>query len=141
MLQAKAVQLYKQLCEARSETGPGQFVASDGWLWRFCRRHGIRQLTLQGEKLSADKPASEEFITSFRTYVEDHKYTLNQIFNCDETGLYYKLLPQKTLASHFEKSADGRKRQKERVTINACSNASGTIKLLLLLIGKSKKPR
>ena len=63
------------------------------------------------------------------------------MFNCDETGLYYKLLPQKSLAAHFEKSADGCKTQKERVTINACSNASGTIKLPLLLIGKSKNPR
>ena len=131
MLQAESVQLYKKLCEARDESGPIEFVASDGWLWRFCRRHGIRQLTLQGEKLSADKPASENFVTSFRTFIEDHNYTLNQIFNCDETGLYYKLLPQKTLASSYEKSADGRKRQKERVTINACSNASGTIKLPL----------
>ena len=80
MLQAKAVYLHKQLCEARGETGPIEFVASDGLLWRFCRRHGIRQLTLQGEKLSADKPASEEFVTSFRTFVEDNNYTLNQIF-------------------------------------------------------------
>ena len=38
------------------------------------------------------------------------------------------------------KSADGRKTQRERVTINACSNASGTIKLPLLLIGKAKNP-
>ena len=60
-------------------------------------------------------------------------YTLNQIFNCDETGLYYKLLPQKMLASSFEKAADGRKKQKDRVTINACSNILGTIKLPLLL--------
>ncbi len=118
-----------------------EFVASDGWLWRFSNRHGIRQLTLQGEKLSADKPAAEHFISTFQAFVEDNNYTLNQIFNCDETGLYYKLLPRKTLASCFEKSADGRKGQKERVTINACSNALGTIKLPLLLIGKYKNPR
>ena len=52
--------------------------------------------------------------------------------------MYYTLLPQKSLAVHFEKSADGRKNQRERVTINACSNASGTINLNLPLIGKSK---
>ena len=141
MLQAKAVHLYKKLCEAREEREPVEFVASDGWLWRFSRRHGIRQLALQGEKLSADAPAAENFITSFRTFIEDQHYTLHQIFNSDESGLYYKLLPEKTLASHFEKTADGRKKQKERVTINACSNASGSIKLPLLLIGKYKKPR
>ena len=58
------------------------------------------------------------------------------MFNCDESGLYYKLLPEKSLAAQFEKSTDGRKTQKERVTISACSNATGSIKLPLLLIGK-----
>ena len=33
------------------------------------------------------------------------------------------------------------KKAKDRVTINACANASGTIKLPLLLIGKAKNPR
>lgn len=55
--------------------------------------------------------------------------------------MYYRLLPQKTLASHSEKCADGRKAPKERVTINACSNASGTIKLPLVLIGMYANPR
>jgi len=36
-------------------------------------------------------------------------------------------LPDKTLAAPFENSADGRKLSKERVTINACANATGTI--------------
>jgi len=26
------------------------FQASYGWQWRFCKRHGIRNLTMQGEK-------------------------------------------------------------------------------------------
>lgn len=46
-----------------------------------------------------------------------------------------------TLAHAFEKSADGRKKSKERVTINACVNTSGTIKLPLQLIGKANRPR
>ncbi len=66
---------------------------------------------MQGEKLSADMPAAGDFVTSFQKFIEDNNYTLNQIFNCDETGLYYKLLPEKTLASSFEKSASGRKKQ------------------------------
>ena len=35
----------------------------------------------------------------------------------------------------------GTKKAKERVTINACSNASGSIKLPLLMIDKAKNPR
>ena len=61
--------------------------------------------------------------------------------NCDETGLNFRLLPDATLAGSFEKTASGRKKSKERVTLNLCSNASGTIKLPLHLIGKAKRPR
>ena len=136
ILQTKAWDLFKKLHPESSE----QFAASNGWLWRFCQRHGIRQLSLQGEKLSADRQAAEEFIPKFRKFIEENNYTLSQVFNCDESGLYYKLLPEKSLAAQFEKSADGRKTQKERVTISACSNATGSIKLPLLLIGKSKNP-
>ena len=35
---------------------------------------------------------------------------------------------------NFEKSANG---SKERVTINACSNANGMVKMLLQVIGKA----
>ncbi|XP_018574376.1 jerky protein homolog-like [Anoplophora glabripennis] len=49
--------------------------------------------------------------------------------------------PAKTLASQQETSAPGYKRSKERVTILACSNASGSHKLPLMMIGKSAKPR
>ena len=97
--------------------------------------------TLQGGKLSADKPAADQFIPDFQAFIKDGGYSLDQVFNCDKTGLYYKDLPQTDLAAHFEKSVDGRKTQKEHVTINACSNATGKIKLPLLLIGKSKNPR
>ena len=71
-----------------------EFSVSDGWLWRFSRRHGIWQLTLQGEKL-ADKPAADQFVTTFQTFIEQNNYLLNQTFNYDETGMYYKLMPQK----------------------------------------------
>ena len=53
----------------------------------------------------------------------------------------FRLLPDSTLATAFEKSADGRKKSKKRVTVNACANASGTIKFPLQLIGKAKNPK
>ena len=69
------------------------------------------------------------------------EYDLNQIFNADETGLCYRLLPQKTLAHANEKKADGMKKAKDRVTLSACANITGSIKLPLLFIGKAKRPR
>ena len=77
----------------------------------------------------------------FRKLVEEKKLSYNQIFNCDETGLNYCLLPETTLTSSFEKSADGRKKLKERVTLNVCSNVSESIKLPIHLIGKVQRPR
>ena len=136
MLCEKAVQLSSQL-----NGDEAKFVASEGWKWRFCRRHGIRNLSVHGEKVSADKEAASDFVSAFSKFIKEENLLLDHIFNCDETGLYFRLLPDKTLAASFEKTAGGRKKAKDRVTINACSNASGMIKLPLHLIGKSKRPR
>lgn len=135
LLCEKAVELSKIL---RPESN---FKASSGWRWRFCQRHGIRELSLQGEKLDANTDAAKKFVPEFKEVCEKRNLSLNKIFNCDETGLNFRLLPQSTLASSFEKSAAGRKKSKERVTLNVCSNATGTIKLPIHLIGKAKKPR
>ena len=103
--------------------------------------HGIRQLAFQGEKLSADKEAADQFVPKFRKLTEEKKFSHDQVFNCDETGLNYRLLPESTLASSYEKSADGRKKSKDRVTLNVCSNISSSIKLPIYLIGKAQRPR
>lgn len=146
VLKVKALELHKRLQQLRSEDTSTvavryEFTASQGWFSRFCQRHNIRQLSLQGEKLSADVPAADKFIPDFQQVISEGGYSHEQVFNCDESGLYYKLLPSKTMAAHFEKSAAGRKTQKDRITINACSNVTGTIKLPLQFIGKAKKPR
>ena len=41
------------------------FKFSDGWLRNFKRRHGIRQLSIVGERKSADIQAAENFRASF----------------------------------------------------------------------------
>ena len=92
----------------------------------------MRQLLMQGEKLSADTEVTKYFVTFFQQFMEDNHYTLNQIFNHEKTGLSY--VPVKTLASSFENSGPGRSKKKKRVTIRACSNVLGTIKQPLLLI-------
>ena len=62
-------------------------------------------------KLSGDREAANSFIPEFQKIVADGEYSAEQIFNCDESGFYYKLLPTKTMAAHFEKTAAGRKAQ------------------------------
>ena len=93
----KTKQFNKQL-HAQEETIPS-FTASSGWLWRFCNRHSIRSLRLEGEKLSADTESPESFNKELQDVMECEGLTLEQIYNCDETGLYYKMLPTNTLAA------------------------------------------
>ena len=65
---------------------------------------------------------------------------LNQVFNCDKMGLYWKLMPNKTLVSSREKEVKDFKKPKD-LTLMACANATGSIKLPLVFIHKSKYPR
>lgn len=66
---------------------------------------------------------------------------LEQIYNADESGLFWRMLPEHTLASSHEKNAPGRKIIKARITFMPCANVSGTHKLPLLVIGTAQKPR
>ncbi|GFU83477.1 tigger transposable element-derived protein 1, partial [Trichonephila clavipes] len=63
------------------------------------------------------------------------------VFNADETGLYWKKLPNRTYIAKDEKTASGHKASKDRVTLLLCSNASGDRMLKPLLINKSLRPR
>lgn len=121
--------------------GSEDFKASTGWLQKFKSRHGIRELKIQGESLSADSNAAEKFKETFSAFVKKEELSEDDVYNADETGLNWKALPRKSLASRKENAACGFKVSKERVTIMTCANAAGTHRLPLLLIGKSKKPR
>ena len=128
ILQEKARILFERLYPDSTK----EFIASTGFQWRFSKRHGLKNLAIQGEQASADVVSACEFQSQFSTVIEG--YSPHQVFNCDETGLQYRLLPTKTLASQFEKRAEGRKKVKDRVTINACANITGSIKLPLLYL-------
>jgi len=98
-------------------------------------------LTVTGEKLSSDFDATKPFVDKFEKTVRDLGLTSDQVYNADESGLFWRLLPKRVYVCRSEKSADGWKKAKDRITFMPCANASGTHKLQLLVIGKSKQPR
>jgi len=62
------------------------------------------------------------------------------VFNADETGLFFKCLPTHTLGFKNERCHGG-KGSKERVTLLLAANMDGSEKLKPVMIGKSAKPR
>ena len=65
-------------------------------------------------------------------------YDPDDIFNCDETGLFWEMQPNRTLANG---PTAGTKLAKNRVTILLTCNSTGTEKLRPLFIHKYKDPR
>jgi hypothetical protein len=65
-------------------------------------------------------------------------YDPNGIFNCDETGLFWKMRPSRTISNA---PVAGTKQSKDRVTVLLTCNATGTEKLRSLLIHKYENPR
>lgn len=56
----------------------------------------------------------------------------------DETGLFYRMQPDRVLAT---KQLEGKKKDKERMTVALCTNGDGSDMLPPLVIGKYENPR
>ncbi|KAJ8937626.1 hypothetical protein NQ318_003743 [Aromia moschata] len=70
------------------------FSASNGWLARFKKRHGIRRLNIKGEKLSVNEDDASAFREGLKAFLENHGYKLDNIYNGDETSLFWKHFPK-----------------------------------------------
>ncbi|XP_004590685.2 tigger transposable element-derived protein 2 [Ochotona princeps] len=119
----------------------GDFNASSGWLTRFKQRHGIPKAAGKGTKLKGDETAASEFCGNFQEFVERENLQPEQIYGADQTGLFWKCLPARTLALDTEQSTSEYRSSRERIIIMCCANATGLHKLNLCVVGKAKKPR
>lgn len=94
-----------------------------------------------GKQLSDNVDAAGDYCKELQELILKKGYSLDQMFNAAEIRLYYKMLPDTTLAVPAERSALFIKKAKERVTLMTCCNTSGLFQLPLMVIGKSAKPR
>lgn len=101
----------------------------------------MKKLALKGEILSNDLNSANKFAEFLQEKIMTENLQLDNIYNADESGIYYKMLLKYTYALPTDKSAAGMKEDKHRFTALFCSNATGTHRIPLLIIGKSAKPR
>jgi len=112
------------------------FKRSTGWIDNFKKRHNLKQYSIHGEAASAPLQDLEIMRKNLREILKD--YDPKDIFNCDETGLYWKTRPTRTISNG---PVAGRKQSKDRVTILVTCNATGTEKMKPLFIHKYENPR
>eukprot|EP00984_Skeletonema_dohrnii_P031549 scaffold24154_cov78-Skeletonema_dohrnii-CCMP3373.AAC.1 len=115
---------------------------SDNWGMKVARMNGWKSRALHGEAGSVDVEACTPKIEEICTLIAE--YDLDHVYNMDETGLFFKCLPNRSYVKkeHY-KNARGTKlmKAKDRTTVYVCTNASGTDKVPLSIIGKAKTPR
>lgn len=113
------------------------FSASSGWLERFKKRHNITFRAISGEAANVNQDVVKSFTEKVPSLIEG--YDSRDIYNADETGLFFRALPDKTFALKGVKCTGG-KMAKDRLTILHCVNMAGE-KERLFVIGKAAKPR
>lgn len=140
IIQAKALNIFETLQARSGEVSTETFTASNGWFQRFSRRFNLHNRSVSGEAASADVEAAEKFVDQFDTIIEQGGYCPEQIFNVDETGLFWKKMPERSYIHKEAKTMPGFKAFKDRVTLLLGGNVTG-FKLKPLLIYRSENPR
>ena len=114
------------------------FRCSEGWLQRFKAKRGITLKTISYESASVDDATIDSWQPVLKSIL--NQYSPCDVYNADESRLFYNLLPNKTLSVKGD-SCRGGKRSKERLIVLLCCNMDGSDKLKPLIIGKSENPR
>lgn len=130
ILQEKALVIAKAIDESTT------FTASNGWLHKFVQRHEIKFKTLAGQGAAVDQVVVSDWKNGLHEIIE--KYSAENIFNIDETGLFYKQTPKKSYTLCNE-TGQGGASSKLRLTVALLANWAG-IKETPIIIGNAKRP-
>ena len=114
-----------------------EFTASNGWLHSFCSHHQLKMANLFGELAEVDKQACQNWkIDILPELIKG--YEPKDIFNCDETGVFWHAVPTHSFIKEGEQPK-GVKTLKERLSLLLTCSVVGE-KLEPWIIGKSAKP-
>lgn len=70
---------------------------SNGWVTKFKQRNGLKKIIMHGEAASAPLENLSEERQKLQELLS--QYNPEDIYNADETGLFYRLLPNQTLST------------------------------------------
>lgn len=95
IIRNKAASIFEDLVDSQplasaSNSPEPSFQASRGWLENYKKRFNLHSLKLVGESASADHEAARIFPAELAAHIENKGYNPDQVFNADETGLFWK---------------------------------------------------
>ena len=94
LIQEKAKSHHEDLKKKHGEESEGTpFNASRGWFHWFKASTNLHNIEVSDEAASADMVAAREFSETLREIVDEGVHLPKQVFNVDETGLYWKRMP------------------------------------------------
>ena len=106
-----------------------RFLASTRWAKKFKRRNHLSSYKKRGEAGDVDKSSLPQHREDIQSILMN--FDKKDIYNCDETALFWLMEPNRTL-SHGP--VEGRKKRKDRVLLLLTTNATGDDKLPILSI-------
>lgn len=139
VVRLKAKEIYSHVTQGQEKVKP--FSASAGWLARFKRRYHMKNIKLGRKAGPADEEAAEEFKKYLLSIIHEKGYMEEQVFNADETGLFYKNVGRRTYIMQMASKAPGFKSFKDRATLLLCANAKGDFKCKPLMVHRAQNPR
>ncbi|XP_007665107.1 tigger transposable element-derived protein 1 [Ornithorhynchus anatinus] len=140
-IQAKARSLHERLQrDLPKGSTVDEFKASQGWFDRFNRRAQLHNVAGSGEGAGLNAEGATAFKRTLAKLIAEEGYGPRQVFNVDETGLYWKRMPRRTYISVKEKMTPGFKVSKDRLTLLVGGNAAGDFKLKPLVVYHSENP-
>lgn len=134
MIIAKAIEIHKE------SGSKDNFRASTGWLDRFKKRNGLKLDGLMDVKsdTKVDQNAIKSFAAHSQSIINYYNLSPEQIYNADETDLFWKLMPKPSSTDKDELEASIRI-YRERITLLGCTNATGNHKLPLVCVGRKAR--
>jgi len=134
------------LLEARprwiaTDLGVLGFKGSPCFIQKWAARNKMHNVALWGQGGSADIEEAAATISEVRSQLE--AYPTANIYNIDETGLFYRCIPNRVyVEAGKRRQARGTKAMKaqDRITLVLACNATETHKIPAAIIGKAKLP-
>lgn len=115
---------------------PGKEIPSfsNSWFDRFQSRHEIK---IRKQRGNSGDSAEDAVVQWVRIRQILRTFAPQDIFSCDETGLFWKMMPERNLVTCV---VPGRRSEQARISALFCCNSDGSERLPPLFISTSDRP-